>query len=291
VAGADYYPFGLPMDGREITDEDYRWGYQGQYAQENDSTGWNEFQLRMYDARFGRWLSADPYGQFWSPYVGMGNAPNLAVDPNGGIVTAPPRIIRAIEDIIFEGQLVAAGTTVLNAVTTTPSFFSFLEDLDAMYSGKLGLMFWGDGIDPNVFSGRDPSGMEVIPIDVSTFNEFMSLHKEWNRPGRDRSNNHKRTVENDRLSDKIDYTNKAREAMDKFYDALQQHQSKLAKKAARVHKTKNQIARATRDSLVALELEPGHIHFTQDSSEATIWYKPEGDWSKPSVPLKVNLNR
>src|SRR5690606_18593353 len=77
VAGADYYPFGLAMDGREITDEPYRWGYQGQYAQENDSTGWNEFQVRMYDARFGRWLSADPYGQYASPYVGMGNLPNM----------------------------------------------------------------------------------------------------------------------------------------------------------------------------------------------------------------------
>src|SRR5690606_26565696 len=53
-------------------------------AQENDTTGWNEFQLRMYDARFGRWLSVDPYGQFASPYVGMGNAPNMGVDPDGG---------------------------------------------------------------------------------------------------------------------------------------------------------------------------------------------------------------
>src|SRR5690606_35266709 len=84
VAGADYYPFGLAMDGREITDEPYRYGYQGQYAQENDSTGWNEFQLRMYDARFGRWLSVDPYGQYASPYVGMGNAPNIGVGPDGG---------------------------------------------------------------------------------------------------------------------------------------------------------------------------------------------------------------
>ena len=54
VAGADYYPFGSVMDGREITDEAYRYGYQGQYSEENETTGWNEFELRMYDARFGR---------------------------------------------------------------------------------------------------------------------------------------------------------------------------------------------------------------------------------------------
>src|SRR5690606_16399130 len=75
VGRADYHRFGLVMNGRESTDEPCRWGYQGQYAEGNDSTGWHEFQLRMYDPRFGRWLSPDPYGQFASPYVGMGNNP------------------------------------------------------------------------------------------------------------------------------------------------------------------------------------------------------------------------
>lgn len=41
----------------------------------------------MHDARFGRWLSVDPYGQFASPYVGMGNAPNMGVDPDGGLLS------------------------------------------------------------------------------------------------------------------------------------------------------------------------------------------------------------
>jgi hypothetical protein len=40
----------------------------------------------MYDARVARWLSADPYGQFFSPYVGMGNNPVIGVDPDGGYV-------------------------------------------------------------------------------------------------------------------------------------------------------------------------------------------------------------
>jgi RHS repeat-associated protein len=84
VAGADYYPFGLPLDGKEITDEPYRYGYQGQFSKENETTGWNEFDLRMYDARIGRWISPDPYGQFASPYLAMGNAPNMHVDVDGG---------------------------------------------------------------------------------------------------------------------------------------------------------------------------------------------------------------
>lgn len=31
-----------------------------------------------------RWLSPDPYGQFSSPYLGMGNIPHMSADPNGG---------------------------------------------------------------------------------------------------------------------------------------------------------------------------------------------------------------
>lgn len=84
-AGADYYPFGLTMSDREITTEPYRFGYQGQYSEEESETGWNSFDLRMYDARFGRWLSPDPYGQFASPYVAMGNNPVISIDPDGGL--------------------------------------------------------------------------------------------------------------------------------------------------------------------------------------------------------------
>lgn len=84
VAGSDYYAFGLAMEGREITEEFYRYGYQGQYAQKDTTTGFNEFQLRLYDPRFGRWLSPDPYGQFYSPYLGMDNSPHMGVDPDGG---------------------------------------------------------------------------------------------------------------------------------------------------------------------------------------------------------------
>jgi RHS repeat-associated protein len=89
VAGADYYPFGLVMDGMEITDESYRYGYQGQFSEKDPINGWNQFELRNYDPRFGRWNSADPYGQYASPYVGMGNNPFSFVDPDGGFTSGP----------------------------------------------------------------------------------------------------------------------------------------------------------------------------------------------------------
>ncbi|WP_293916381.1 MULTISPECIES: RHS repeat domain-containing protein [unclassified Sphingobacterium] len=78
---ADYYPFGMVLRSGGV---EGRYGYQGQYAEKDGETGWNNFELRNYDAAIGRWLTVDPYGQYYSPYVGMGNNPVSGVDPDGG---------------------------------------------------------------------------------------------------------------------------------------------------------------------------------------------------------------
>ena len=56
----------------------YRYGYQGEYAEDEtkeDGIKSNSFQLRLYNPRLGRWMSPDPYGQYHSPYLAMGNDP------------------------------------------------------------------------------------------------------------------------------------------------------------------------------------------------------------------------
>lgn len=87
VTYTDYYAFGSVA---RAGGTGYRYGYQGQYAEKDkgDETDWNAFELRMYDARLGRWLSTDPYNQFDSPYTSMGNNPVNGVDPDGGYVSA-----------------------------------------------------------------------------------------------------------------------------------------------------------------------------------------------------------
>jgi RHS repeat-associated protein len=77
----DYYPFGMPMPDRNIVG-DYRYAFQGQEL--DSETGMEAFQLRLWDGRIGRWLSPDPYGQYDSPYLGMGNNPIGMIDPDGG---------------------------------------------------------------------------------------------------------------------------------------------------------------------------------------------------------------
>lgn len=82
---ADYYPHGSVLPGREYNPAvNYRYGYQGQFAEEDTETGLNSFELRNYDALLGRWSTIDPYGQYSSPYNAMGNNPVNFVDPTGG---------------------------------------------------------------------------------------------------------------------------------------------------------------------------------------------------------------
>lgn len=82
---ADYYPFGELLPNRNSLN--YRYAFQGQ--EKDSETQMEAFQLRLWDGRIGRWLSTDPYGQYASPYLGMGNNPVSLIDPNGGFTEGP----------------------------------------------------------------------------------------------------------------------------------------------------------------------------------------------------------
>lgn len=81
-AYADYYAFGEQLPSRNSLNNNYRYAFQGQ--EKDGDTGMEAFQLRLWDGRIGRWLSPDPKGQYFSPYLGMGNNPISRIDPDGG---------------------------------------------------------------------------------------------------------------------------------------------------------------------------------------------------------------
>jgi len=67
-----------------VSGDHYKHGYQGQFTEKDEEVNWDAFELRNWDGRLARWTTTDPYGQYWSPYLGMGNNPINAVDPDGG---------------------------------------------------------------------------------------------------------------------------------------------------------------------------------------------------------------
>ena len=71
VRRTDYYPFGAVAkvwDSPEQTQQEaYRFGYQGDYSEKDEETGWNHFEARIYDPVIGRWMAVDRRRQYNSP--------------------------------------------------------------------------------------------------------------------------------------------------------------------------------------------------------------------------------
>jgi RHS repeat-associated protein len=69
---SDYYPFGMQMPGREFSQEEYRYGFQGQETDKEWLGGAVSYKYRVHDARIGRFLSVDPLAPDYpwnSPYA------------------------------------------------------------------------------------------------------------------------------------------------------------------------------------------------------------------------------
>ena len=122
---ADYYPFGWVMSERELVAANkYRFGYQGQFAENDDETGWNFFEFRYYNGKIGRWMSPDLAHQHYSPYLAMSNNPAY-IDINGltdwnGVFSASLGIIGGASEIALgvgvtggSGGLATAGGALL----------------------------------------------------------------------------------------------------------------------------------------------------------------------------------
>lgn len=75
---------------KQIVPENYRFAYQGlsrttfgsQFAEEENETGWNQFEERMYYIRIGRWMNFELGVQYASLYMAKGNNPTSIVDPD-----------------------------------------------------------------------------------------------------------------------------------------------------------------------------------------------------------------
>lgn len=82
-----YYPYGLRIQGisaKAALKPQSRIGYQGDFNERDDETGYNEFTLRSYDPQIGRWIQVDPNDVEPGMYNGMSNNPINITDPLGG---------------------------------------------------------------------------------------------------------------------------------------------------------------------------------------------------------------
>lgn len=88
ITATDYAPFGMTMSGRKYNNSSYRYGFNGK-ENDNDVKGegnQQDYGMRIYDPRIGRFLSVDPLMQkypWYTPYQFAGNRPIIAIDVDG----------------------------------------------------------------------------------------------------------------------------------------------------------------------------------------------------------------
>ncbi len=83
----EYYPFGLRAQGvsaKAALKPKSNLGFEAGFSIADEENDFNEFALRTYNPQIGRWLQNDPYNEYASGYVGLGNNPINGVDPDGG---------------------------------------------------------------------------------------------------------------------------------------------------------------------------------------------------------------
>jgi hypothetical protein len=79
--------------------------------------------LRSYDPQIGRFLQNDPYDQFSSGYVGMGNDPGNGVDPSGGFFGGPIGGCAAAAGMVGYGGMASIGS-ISNTLSTVVAISS-----------------------------------------------------------------------------------------------------------------------------------------------------------------------
>ena len=195
-----YEPFGSLLPGRNFSSDNYRWGFNGK---ENDNevfgaTGtFQNYGMRAYDTRVGRFISVDPLSAkypFYTPYQFAGNKPIKNVDIDGleelpddivrrGIEMGKAYIRQATEQLIIASVKAVVACAISEAEHRLDYTIKNSNDPEAI-SYALGTEFvLGIGKENRSFGPEDPFTKSLAKSDLTTaalkayykgYNEYKS---------------------------------------------------------------------------------------------------------------------
>lgn len=138
IAEDHYYAYGLRIAAissksisSSLSKDVPKYGYQGAFSEEvtEFELNYNDFYFRTYDPQIGRWTTADPFNQFASPYLGMGDDPANNIDPSGGVVPIVPidPVYKALQNVtVYASRATSLSHTISAAFTATATTVSTL---------------------------------------------------------------------------------------------------------------------------------------------------------------------
>lgn len=141
VSAADYYPFGLEMEGRAYNSDDYHYGFNGKEKDKFNATVY-DYGFRIYDPETAKFLSLDPMEKSFpwnSPYSYAENDPISCIDLDGLEKVKKTNVVTSFMKGTKDGVL--ALTQDVKSVFTRETYNSIknnASDAVALYTGAPG---------------------------------------------------------------------------------------------------------------------------------------------------------
>lgn len=110
------------MPGRSFNSNSYKYGFNGKENDKELNSGAQDFGMREYDNRLGRFFSVDPFTKLVfnkTPYCFAGNSPIAFIDKNGGF-QIPPALAKDYP------ELNSLAIALSNAVNSNPTINNVL---------------------------------------------------------------------------------------------------------------------------------------------------------------------
>ncbi|QEC44784.1 hypothetical protein FSB84_25025 [Pseudobacter ginsenosidimutans] len=172
----DYYAFGMQMPGRKWSLGNYRFGFNGKENDNEVKEGdglQQDYGMRVYDARLGKFLSVDPLIKdfpWYTPYQFAGNKPIIAVDLDGEeekIVVSPLKNNEQNGEVKVYTSKDAEFNTYLKSVP--PEFTGMKSGVGTLYITQHTFSAW---LNPNfnnyTYKEEDVKGAKKISYDHYT---------------------------------------------------------------------------------------------------------------------------
>ncbi len=173
ITANDYYPFGSQMPGRKYSQPNtkYRYGFNGK---ENDNEvkgegNQQDYGLRIYDPRLGRFLSMDPLTRdypWYTPYQFAGNMPIWAIDLDGAEPENNPASSASQAAARSIVKTISVGSSVNNAIKNP-------NTLNPISDGSLKLL------GTNHKTGDEGYRTDTKVESADKFNMYVSNSKEF----------------------------------------------------------------------------------------------------------------
>jgi RHS repeat-associated protein len=197
TAAYDYFPFGMMMPGRQIS-EGYRYGFNG-YENDNEIKGSGnsyDFGLRCYDPRLARMMKVDPRAREYAwqtTYAYHRNSPIARIDFLGGGDSPDPNAVHKVE----------AGNTLTSIANTYHTTIEAIKNVnlnidwtkrgknqDVIYAGETLKIpekdFNAEKVRPNILRRTEWGAAQTNGTDYATVknpeqtNDYIAIHHAGN---------------------------------------------------------------------------------------------------------------